>query len=658
MKKSIFFLSALALLSMAACQRNAEPESPVQPGREITFTSSVGAYTKVTGQAFDEGDVVGLSIAGPLTVNNLPLTMTNGLLTPEETLYWAADQRDDEKAEFMAYYPYRRDAVVDGPFAFQVPLDQTVDGAYTSADFLCAQVSSAPEDGEVNLVFSHIMSRFCVNITDAMDGDDLSGIVVLDGMFSDAVVDLSAGEAALSPDAGLTGFALLPVGENQYAAVVVPQQATPTLHIQLASGKWVELVSDGELDFQPGKQIVANIVLTQSSVSFTAEVFDWIDEEMHFYTPEIPDPMYFILSIKDNMMIPQEDGTFSVQFVHNDNWDVWVFDAVTGYLYGSAYTNAQIEIGMGESVTIPLISSDVNCGPMHLYFPETDMEVLNAVLDPKTWKLTLSRPGEPEWASIGTGKFLDKFMATFLDVPATEFDVEWEMDIRRPGVGYRIVNPYANWPFKDDFGYEEGGCFNMVAMEDGGNLVMNPSYTGLHTTDGDEIYLSLPFGWSAFDFKSGNIFASTAEMGINGSLSRYGLGDIPTFLTFPDGTRPQYNYAWMEDITPGYGAENNIYYFSYNWNVGFDLLNPRWLLYYLGSEEVITDDLINTLFAQLINQEGEVYEENFPYPGRFGRRTTFVGGPGRYILAIYGPEGPDGYDFRYWDVIEIEEVNN
>ena len=64
------------------------------------------------------------------------------------------------------------------------------------------------------------------------------------------------------------------------------------------------------------------------------------------------------------------------------------------------------------------------------------------------------------------------------------------------------------------------------------------------------------------------------------------------------------------------------------------------------------------LFSALINQEGEVYEENFPYPGRFGRRTTFVGGPGRYILAIYGPEGPDGYDFRYWDVIEIEEVNN
>ena len=655
MKAPIFFLPVLAMLSLAACQRNAELDSPVRHGREITFTTSVGAYTKVSGTAFDEGDVVGLSISGPITTNNLPLTMTKGSLLPAEALYWSVDQRDDEKADFRAYYPYNAEAVLDGPFAFKVPQDQRMDNAYESADFLCAQVSSAPKDGTVNLAFSHIMSRFCVRVIDQMEGEDLGNVIVMANMFGDAVVDLTEGEATLSPNAELMEFCPMSIGENQYAAVMVPQKATPVLYIQLASGEFLEMVSDGELDFQPGKQIVANVVVTQGKVSFSAEIYDWIDEEIDFGPQkEIPEPAYFIVSDYLEEMALQEDGTFSVQFLHYSGMQIQVYDAVTGYEYGSAVPNSDFSLDMDESLTIPLIGMDVNALPIYVYLLDTEREVLNVVLDPRTWKLTISRIGEPEWVSIGTGKFLDGFMPMVLGVRPEEFDVEWEMDIKRPGISYRIMNPYANWSRKEDYGYEEGGSFNFYVSESSGFMIMNPSYTGLQTSDGNKILLQIMSGRA--DIKSGYFYSTNAYFYVIDSWQRIRMREMPAFFTLPDGNRPKYFYASMENITPGYDAESGLYYLSYDWELGFDLLNPRWLLYALGPEEEVNDNLVESLFDRLINMEGDVRQENFPYSGRWSS-TTFVSGPGRYILAIYGPDAPAETEFKLWDIIEIKDVN-
>lgn len=73
---------------------------------------------------------------------------------------------------------------------------------------------------------------------------------------------------------------------------------------------------------------------------------------------------------------------------------------------------------------------------------------------------------EPQynWVELGTGKFTDDFMASYIDgVEISTFDVAIEQDADDPN-HYRIVNPYANW---ENATYEvEGGEAQFYVYDD------------------------------------------------------------------------------------------------------------------------------------------------------------------------------------------------
>ena len=274
MKKRSLILLPLALLACAACQ-NPGPEQPAQTRKEITFSSSIDAYTKATDNSFETGDVAGISAGDPVNFTNVKLTYAEGVFTPERTLYWGLDQAGDKKTTFAAFSPYTASLDPMTAFDWTIPADQSAAGAYAGADLVIAKAESAPNDGTVHLGFNHALSRLVLAVENKVEGEEVEG-VKMNGVKLAASVDILRGSVTAKGDAqGVT-----PVSDGSLLYfLVAPQTVSPEILITMKSGKVVRYTPDKDLTFVSGKQISAAIAVEKDAVSFTAEIADWVDEE-------------------------------------------------------------------------------------------------------------------------------------------------------------------------------------------------------------------------------------------------------------------------------------------------------------------------------------------------------------------------------------------
>ena len=274
MKKLSIILLPLAMIAFAACQ-NPGPEQPGQTRKEITFSSSIDAYTKVTDNSFETGDVAGISAGDPVNFTNVKLTYAQGVFTPERTLYWALEQAGDKKATFAAYSPYKASLNPLQAFDWTIPADQSAAGAYTGADLLVAKAEAAPNDGTVHLGFNHALSRLVLAVENNVEEEEVAA-VKMKGVKLAASVNILSGTVTAAGEAQEVASAS--DGILQYF-LVAPQTASPEILITMKSGKVVRYTTDKALTFVSGKQISAAIVVEKDAVSFTAEITDWVDEE-------------------------------------------------------------------------------------------------------------------------------------------------------------------------------------------------------------------------------------------------------------------------------------------------------------------------------------------------------------------------------------------
>lgn len=290
MKK--IYIPFLLALAVTACQEgNITPQAPAI-NDQMSFNVLVpGIQTKVTNDAFEATDVIGLYVTDyadettpmPLQIsgnraNNLPVTFDGAVWAPEQTIYWG-----EGKSDVYAYYPYMDEITDVESQYFEVAADQT-GGGYESSDLLWAKAGGVKQsDGAVNLQMSHVMSKLTVKI---VAGEDYVGSlpsdasVLLHSTVTHAHVDLTKGSVSKDPYSGAKSIKMKKLGIRTvdgvdavvYEAIVVPQMIEASVPLFEINSKSVSYLIEDYFNFRPGVAYTYTVTLNTSTTAIKVEI--------------------------------------------------------------------------------------------------------------------------------------------------------------------------------------------------------------------------------------------------------------------------------------------------------------------------------------------------------------------------------------------------
>lgn len=278
---------------VCACSNDETVSSPANPKTiPMTFDVTYPGQTRVSDNAFEEDDSIGLFVAdadsvlalGGNLVNNRSLTLKGGTWAASSTIYW-----DEGRFNAYAYYPYipKMSSTDAQPFAVSLnqhaaQTDSTLSG-YEASDLLYAlsegvEASVSP----VKLQFRHVMSRLKIRL---VKGEDYEGEMPEDAevyvlsTVPKAVVDLGAGVVTRAPRAQAQTIRTRYEGNNTYAAIVVPQRIDERLPLIEVVMNGISYLYESRFVFKPGVEHTVNLVISdnpvRTKISIGGEVKDW-----------------------------------------------------------------------------------------------------------------------------------------------------------------------------------------------------------------------------------------------------------------------------------------------------------------------------------------------------------------------------------------------
>lgn len=285
------FIPLLAVLAAAACQEGTLDQPQSLADVEMSFdVRTPGPQTKVTYEAFEESDVIGLYVtdyvndatSAPLQIsgnraNNLPVTYDGAVWTPEKKIWWG-----EGKSDVYAYYPYMDISDVESQY-FEVAADQTL-GGYEASDLLWAKAEGVRQtDGPVNLQMKHLMSKLTVKI---VAGEDYVGSlpsdasVLLHSTVTGARIDLSKGSVSKDPYSSVRSVKMKNLGIRTfegaeavvYEAVVVPQMLETSVPLLEINSKSVSYLLEDSFNFRPGVAYTYTVTLNTSTTAIKVEI--------------------------------------------------------------------------------------------------------------------------------------------------------------------------------------------------------------------------------------------------------------------------------------------------------------------------------------------------------------------------------------------------
>lgn len=293
MKK--IYLLTLAALAIFGCNKIETPEAADGiMGFNIEYPA-----TKATETAFETGDKIGVYIAAydgakPLALqlggnykNNNPVTYDGAKWTADPVIYW------DEaiaKYDVYAYYPFTEPSSVD-EMPFSVAIDQRKAetdkslSAYESSDFLYATakgVTSADNDGNVDLLFKHKMSKFTVKLTKGSEyeGDlPATATVYIHSTVTDALIDLSTGDVIKNPYATAKTIIAKQIDESTHTAIIVPQMLTNKKPLVEIIFKDVSYMVESKFNFKTGTHHILNITINNNPDKVKIEIGGEIEND-------------------------------------------------------------------------------------------------------------------------------------------------------------------------------------------------------------------------------------------------------------------------------------------------------------------------------------------------------------------------------------------
>ena len=573
MKAYSYLLTALSVLAVITGCQNEKATKDQGPAREIAFKAALGKYeVKATDTAFEEGDVVGLFAADPISANNVALTWDGETVKPAQPLFWGLDQAGDDASAFYAYYPYSEE-VESTFFTFSVPEDQSDEVEYKAADLLTASALGTPDVGEVYLRFAHQLTRAIFVIDATALGSEVES-VVLEPVKLDADVDLTIPLVEVSEDAEDAYVKAAPLvkadGTKAWGVIVPPQEiAELVLSVTLENGDVIVIERDN-VKLEAGVSYTVNVLLDETAIpiSFEFEVFDWINADGYFFFGKGYDPgphehIWSIQTYENSYPMTQgEDGLYYGTLSGGNNFEFLIVREDLGTRWGQAVYSY---LNVGEEGVETVIAPNSNW--MYAY---CDAGAIQVILDAVRKVITL-KPLPPQWESLGTGMMVESFLADWdEEVRHVEFEVDVEKDANSNS--YRIVNPYKNWPYLGQVeGYsvldkgeiiikvrEDGNCYvawsepGVAEAEYGSMSVVSIVPENGWDNNSDYGYYNEKYGYLKFDNPVGLTFAGFGNIMLANEDSMFSL-------TLPGFERPQLYYdiniemtrLWTSPVVPG-----------------------------------------------------------------------------------------------------------
>lgn len=282
--KKTYILTLAALLAFG-CNKIETPEITDEGAMRFNVQYPT---TKATETDFEAGDRMGVYITEyengkplPLQLggnykNNNPVTFDGKKWTADPVIYWGEGTYD-----VYAYYPFCVPSSVD-EMRFSVALDQRTEetadalSAYEASDFLYAYKKGVTsEDGEVNLLFKHKMSKFTVNILKGgeFEGDIPSDLTIyLHSTVTDCLIDLSTGDVVKDPYASAKTITTRKIDDDSYTAIVVPQMLTNKKPLVEIIFKDVSYMIESKFQFKTGMHHILNVTLNNNPDKVKIEV--------------------------------------------------------------------------------------------------------------------------------------------------------------------------------------------------------------------------------------------------------------------------------------------------------------------------------------------------------------------------------------------------
>ena len=292
MKKNILFLAVASLL-LVACDNQSLDN---QYSNEIRINASLGE-TRATLSNFEQGDKMSLyaveyngeDVAEVQTagnyINNEEMTYDGSEWSSARTLYWS-----ENPCDFYGFYPYRPTGSMKDVY-FEVVADQskpTADGllgGYEASDLMWAKAEKVSRnDGAVNLLFHHMMTRVVVEIVRgaSYEGELPEDITVhLYNMATTAIVDWTAGNLEVYPLGSRNTITMRQLDADSFDAIVVPQfieRRTPLVEITMEG---IAYLLETSMSFRPGKQHTLTLTLNTSpdqekiEIDIDGDISDW-----------------------------------------------------------------------------------------------------------------------------------------------------------------------------------------------------------------------------------------------------------------------------------------------------------------------------------------------------------------------------------------------
>ena len=277
MKKSIIFASII-VLAFASCSKTGEEMT--NESRLMRFESGE-ISTKVTGNAFDSEDAIGifvvetskaLQISGN-HANNVRASFNGSQWSTSSAIYWP-----DGSCDVYAYYPYQALPSSITADSFSVQADQS--SGIGSSDFLWAKASDKAYDSNnpdvsVALNFKHQLSKVKVVL---QKGSDYVGDWPEDATFyihstvPEGTIDYTTGSVTKDKYASAQTITCHKVNDYTYEGIVIPQRISSRTPLVEMVSKGVSYLAEGTFNFKPGVVHTFTVTLNTSTESIRIDI--------------------------------------------------------------------------------------------------------------------------------------------------------------------------------------------------------------------------------------------------------------------------------------------------------------------------------------------------------------------------------------------------
>ena len=323
------FIIALAAAALLSCQRK-DVLDGVKSRNAVQFTVSSGDFsftTKATESALENNDKVRIVAGAPINASSVA-TVNGTALTLDTPIYWNADQQ--QSTTFVGIYQKGEPLSAVTSLTYDL-LDGGTHAYEYHNLFMAATRTVAPEQ-TVSLEFKHPFSKMTVSITNNLVDDAVSKVEIKEIVMK-ATVDIA--EESLVLDSQKKSFEAYKLGDNSYAAIVMPQTAKPSIVVTTASGKVFNFVLSADFTFVAGKAYSAALTLTPgetppdhgAEVAFSFTVVGWADGGALDYTlGEAEAPAWGIVGTVNNSDW-SEDFPMTQTHAGNEAWEgTWEAD--------------------------------------------------------------------------------------------------------------------------------------------------------------------------------------------------------------------------------------------------------------------------------------------------------------------------------------------